>query len=374
MANSITKHITFKATTTHILTPQVYSSHYLNIATRVLMPASPSIKLLMILTSATAPSSRVRCRNLIPALEQQNISCHSQVYPKSWRQRFALFRLCKKADVVLIQKKLLPPLQFWLLRLASQILIFDFDDAIYLRQKEGCSEISKGRLLKFKRTVKQCDHVIAGNRLLSAMAKPLQNKTHIIPSAIAVKNISRKDHSQSHNGPVVIGWVGTAVNLPYLALLSPILNRLNLDYDIELRIICNESIEIPGVTVKFIPWQLATQEQEIAQFDIGVMPLPDSEHASGKCGYKALQYMAAAVPAVASNVGINNEIIDHVVDGLLAGSISEFYPALKHLIESPEERQRIGLAGQSRIAGDYAIDVVSKQLADIINKAVSAHE
>ncbi len=337
------------------------------------MPPSPSIKLLMILTSATAPSSRVRCSNLIPVLEQQNISCHQQVYPKGWRQRLALFRLCRKADVVLIQKKLLPPLPFWLLRQASKILIFDFDDAIHLRQKEGRSEVSKGRLQKFNRTIKQCDHVIAGNRLLSAMTKLPQKKTHIIPSAIAVKNIALKDYSQPHNGSIIIGWVGTAVNLPYLALLSPILSRLSLNYDIELRIICNEPIEMPGVKIKFIPWQLDTQEQEIAQFDIGVMPLPDSEHASGKCGYKALQYMAAAVPTVASNVGINNEIIDHVVDGLLTGAVSEFYPALKHLIESAEERKRIGLAGQNRVTDDYAIDVIGKQLADIINKAINTH-
>ena len=46
-------------------------------------------------------------------------------------------------------------------------------------------------------------------------------------------------------------------------------------------------------------------------FNVGLMPLPDTEWARGKCGFKALQYMALGVPPVVSNVGVNAEIVDH---------------------------------------------------------------
>ncbi len=337
------------------------------------MAPSPTIKLQIILTSATAPSSRVRCSNLIPVLQQQQITSQQQVYPKSWRQRLMLLRQCLKADAVLVQKRLLSPVQFWLLRCVSRVLLFDFDDAIHLRQQNGRSEISKGRLHKFNRTIKGCDYIFAGNRILASMASPLNPRVEIIPSAVSVKDTPQKDYTRPVNKSVVIGWIGTEVNLPYLTLLAPTLLRLSETYNIELRIICSHAIEIPNLRVNFIPWQLETQEQEIAQFDIGLMPLPDSEHASGKCGYKALQYMAAAVPTVASDVGINSEIIRDKKEGILVKNIEGFYSALKFLIEEPSARQRIGLAGRARVEQDYSIEVVGKQLADAIKKAIKTH-
>jgi hypothetical protein len=42
---------------------------------------------------------------------------------------------------------------------------------------------------------------------------------------------------------------------------------------------------------------------------VGIMPLPDTPSARGKCGCKALQYMALGRPAVVSPLGINREIV-----------------------------------------------------------------
>ena len=39
--------------------------------------------------------------------------------------------------------------------------------------------------------------------------------------------------------------------------------------------------------------------------DVGLMPLPDDEWSRGKCGMKALQYMAFGIPPVVSPVGVN---------------------------------------------------------------------
>ena len=47
------------------------------------------------------------------------------------------------------------------------------------------------------------------------------------------------------------------------------------------------------------------------------MPMPDKVWAHGKCGFKALQYMALGIPAVVSNVGVNVDIVDHEVNGCL---------------------------------------------------------
>lgn len=328
------------------------------------------MKILFVIQDFALPSSRVRVLNLIPELEKNGIQCFAIPYPRKMLARLRLYLQCRNADMVVIQKRLISPINLLVIRLLSKHLAFDFDDAIYTKQQSNQVLTNKTRYKKFKNIIRKSDLILAGNRVLAKMAEPFNKHVAIIPSAVEVRGIPTKTHATVGNH-IVIGWVGTAVNLPYLELLAPTLQRLAKDYPIELRIICSESIQIQGINLRFIPWTLESQEQEIAQFDIGIMPLPDSEHAAGKCGYKALQYMAAAVPAVASDVGINNEIISHMQDGMLAQRIDDFYPALHYLITQPEERKRLGLAGRARVEQSYSIESVARELTKILSAEIS---
>ena len=62
----------------------------------------------------------------------------------------------------------------------------------------------------------------------------------------------------------------------------------------------------------------------IADFDIGVMPLTDSEWSRGKCGQKLVAYMAMGIPVVANAVGENQYIVDHGRDGFLVHGDAEW--------------------------------------------------
>ena len=126
-------------------------------------------------------------------------------------------------------------------------------------------------------------------------------------------------------------------------------------------------MEIPGVDVRFIPWSLETQDMEISRFDIGVMPLPKTRHSEGKCGYKALQYMAASVPPVVSDVGVNGEIVENGKEGLVVSEINGFYGALKSLAAAHEFRKELGLNARKRTERCYSIPVVAKKLAGILS-------
>jgi glycosyltransferase involved in cell wall biosynthesis len=85
------------------------------------------------------------------------------------------------------------------------------------------------------------------------------------------------------------------------------------------------------------------------------MPLPDDEWSKGKCGFKALQYMALEVPAVVSPVGVNPKIIDHGVNGFLCSTCEEWNDALKKLIEDPDLRKRIGINGRKKVMENYSV-------------------
>jgi len=84
------------------------------------------------------------------------------------------------------------------------------------------------------------------------------------------------------------------------------------------------------------------------------MPLKDNLWAWGKCGYKILQYFGAAVPAVASPVGINTEFVKTDKTGMLAESGEDWESALSALIENLELRRNMGKNGYAYLLENHS--------------------
>jgi len=145
-----------------------------------------------------------------------------------------------------------------------------------------------------------------------------------------------------------------------------VLQKLAQEFPLELRVVSNRSLHLDGVNVTNIPWTLSGQASEIAKFDIGVMPLPQNSWTEGKCSYKALQYMAAAVPVVATNWGYNRIAIQDNETGLLADDNDQFYAKLKLLIMSPLLAKKIGRAGRAQVEREFSIEVVGEKLAKLL--------
>jgi glycosyltransferase involved in cell wall biosynthesis len=324
------------------------------------------MKVLFLLADEGMPSSRVRVLNLLPELTHAGIAAKTMLYPSAWKHKFELARLCGGYDATFLQKKLLSPLEALLLKRSSRKLVFDFDDAILFRHDSQELE-SWSRRCKFNWLLRHADLVIAGNSILAAHAAERSRRIVIIPSAVETRHVPRQMHTPAPF-PVVIGWIGTSGNLHHLAMLSPVLQRLAKKCDIRLRVVCDQPIDVPGVSVEYVPWHLETQERDIARFDIGVMPLPKTRFSEGKCGYKALQYMAAAVPPVVSDVGVNREIVEHGQSGWVARTSEEFYEGLHTLVNDPEMRSNFGSRARERVEAHYSVLVVGKQLATELHR------
>ena len=188
----------------------------------------------------------------------------------------------------------------------------------------------------------------------------------VVPSAVETRDIPLKCYDGSDNDKVIIGWVGVSGNLHHLEMLSPIFQSLSRIHRIQVNVVCDAAITIPDVKVKHIPWKLETQGQEIALFDIGVMPLPNNKYTEGKCGYKALQYMAASVPPVCSDVGSNRDIVEHGCEGFIVSSIDEFFKALDTLISDKDLRKKMGLNARRKVEKCFSIPAVGKKLVNEI--------
>jgi glycosyltransferase involved in cell wall biosynthesis len=86
------------------------------------------------------------------------------------------------------------------------------------------------------------------------------------------------------------------------------------------------------------------------------MPLPDDEWSKGKCGLKALQFMALETPTVMSPVGVNTNIVEDGRNGFLAVSEDEWFEKLSRLVESRELRERVGRAARATVIREYSVE------------------
>jgi glycosyltransferase involved in cell wall biosynthesis len=103
--------------------------------------------------------------------------------------------------------------------------------------------------------------------------------------------------------------------------------------------------------------------------DIGIMPLPDSSFAKGKCGYKLIQYMACGLPVIASPVGVNCAMIQHGKNGYLARTTAEWIECLSALLVDSHLRAEMGVRGRRMVEEHYSLDVAGPELVRILRRA-----
>ena len=119
-------------------------------------------------------------------------------------------------------------------------------------------------------------------------------------------------------------------------------------------------------TLEILPWTEETEVSLIQSMDIGVMPLHNTDWARGKCGYKLIQYMACGLPVVASPVGVNKDIVEHGVNGLLAETDAEWRSAIKTLLADAELRRRMGAAGCRKVEEYYSLQIWGPRVAQML--------
>ncbi len=328
-------------------------------------------KVYFLIQDKCLPSSRVRCLNLIPFLNKKEFKADWVQIPRGFFTRLRLFYNCKKYDIIFLQKKLFSPFEFIILRIFVKKIIFDFDDAIYLRDVlENTSLHSKewrsyARKIKFVISCKYSNLVVAGNSYLYNEALKYNKKCKILPSAVPYNDnifLLKKEDVP------VIGWVGIKNNLKHLKLIENALINIAKQTNFVFRVISSEPYNINGVKCEFVNWSINTQEEEIAKFDIGVMPLVDTPFSRGKCSYKILQYMSNGVPFVASAVGMNCELVKKYKKiGYIAYDPEEFEKKLDFLLKNNDERLKMSKNCKFAIKNKFSIERINDSLEHILS-------
>lgn len=327
-----------------------------------------SPRVLMLYQDERLPSSRVRVLNLAPELVKFGVDAVARPYPRKLPEKLRLFRSLGEYDQVFLQKKLLSGPELLLLRRCARKLAFDFDDVIYMRDDQAAESSSRVRSVRFARTVRKSDLVIAGNPILAAYASRFNDHVEVVPSAVPYEGVTVKSWRR-RDEPLVVGWVGGGGNLHHLSIVGEALQQLAQQIDLELRVISNLEFQLPGVTVRNVPWRLETQEAEIACFDVGIMPLPKNAWTEGKCSYKLLQYMAAGVPVVATDWGYNRTVVKVGANGFLADTPEEFCRHILRIGADAGLSRSMGEEARRLVGEEYSITAVAAKLAGILRAA-----
>jgi glycosyltransferase involved in cell wall biosynthesis len=236
-------------------------------------------------------------------------------------------------------------------------MIFDFDDSIWLPNIS-----SFNRKLAFLKSpgktryiIEAADLVIAGNQYLSDYASQFNKKVVIIPVTIDT-DLYQLIHKPKKER-ICIGWSGSVTTIEHMETKINVLEAIKKKYGegVYFKIIGDGNYYNEILRTKGLPWVKKTEIEDMGEFDIGVMPLPDTEWAKGKCGLKGLQYMSLGIPTIMSPVGVNTEIIKDGVDGFLAGTDTDWIEKLSMLIDSVDLRKRLGEAGRKIVEKRYSI-------------------
>jgi glycosyltransferase involved in cell wall biosynthesis len=237
--------------------------------------------------------------------------------------------------------------------------IFDFDDALFVHNKH--------KIIKLISMVKTC---ICGNRYLHDFSIKYNTSTCIIPTAIDTEVFAPK--SCTDNSTITIGWTGTSGNYQFFTdnMISQLSTLLEKHKHVNFLFICDNKPEARFTfPYDFIRWNENSEISDLQRIDIGLMPLKDSSWSRGKCGFKLIQYGAIGIPAIASNTGVNSEVIINNETGLLVENDDWFTP-IEALLKSPDIRTEMGKLAVQHISKNYSLDTNYKKFRGAITSLI----
>lgn len=280
---------------------------------------------------------------------------------KGFAKRFLLLFSIHNYDKVFVHREaspIGPPIVEWIIaKVFRKQIVYDFDDAIWLTNTSA--ENKMVAILKCHwKVAKICKwswKVTCGNDFLCDFARQFNPNTIYIPTTLDLD----ETHFPKTQHPIpktllTIGWTGTHSTLKYLQTIVPILQAIQSEIDFDFILIADKNPQLELRSYTFVPWHKKTEWEDLKKIDIGIMPLDNSEWEEGKCGFKAIQYMALGIPALASPTKANCSIIENGQNGFICSSDFEWKKALRTLIQNVELQSVFAQKGRATIENRFS--------------------
>lgn len=274
----------------------------------------------------------------------------------------ALVHLVRRAALVVVLREVVPigPPVIELLIARCRPLVWDVDDAVWERYP-GMSARVPGWLRKtaskYERLCRAATEVWAGSEVLARWCRRHNPHVQFVPTVVDVPPVI----STTRREPVV-AWIGSRSTGPFVEAVLPDLARVPSSP--EVVVVGADVQRPPGLRVDVRAWSPEIEHALLARASVGLYPV-DRDHplADGKCGLKAILYMAHGVVPVVSPTPTNAGIVRDGVDGLHATSTAEWAACVQRLLEDDGFAERCRRAGHARARAVYSLDAWGPRVA-----------
>jgi glycosyltransferase involved in cell wall biosynthesis len=275
----------------------------------------------------------------------------------------------RRFDVLWIEGELFPRLPALGERLLSRLghpYVVDLDDAIFHTYDQHPWPLYRHLFArKIDVVLQQAAAVTAGNNYLAERAfRAGARNVSVIPTTVDERRYNRSCSRQSERLTFV--WIGSPATQHYLRTIQNELEQVCHSLQASIRLIGVEQHELSLPQVEFRPWKEESEAAELSCCHIGLAPLWDGPWERGKCGFKAIQYMAAGLPALAADIGVLPSIVMHGQTGFLYRDGAQFKSFAERLGVDPELRRRFGMAGRLRASTHYSVHRWVGTLRDVL--------
>ena len=347
-----------------------------------------------------SPSSRIRVAQYAPLLRSWGIELEvapffddgsfSRLYEAGagrraadasagFLRRLRQIRRARDADAILIHREVAPFASGPFVRALANgpPVLFDLDDAVFLPAHGGNPLLRlvrrpEAETVALVRLAKLC---LAGNAYLAEFVRRAGGRAVHLPTTVDTEVFRAPTAPRAAGDAVRISWVGTHSTQGYLDMLAPALAALASEVQVEITIVSNRPPQsLAGLPVRGVRWSLDAELSYFQEADVGLYPLPDDAWTRGKCGGKAVQYLACEVPVIASPVGVLTDLVRDGVTGFLAADGDAWLTALRMLSGDASLRRRMGAAGRALVEERYSLRKGAEVLAAAIRDVVGIGE
>lgn len=332
-----------------------------------------SKKLGFVTLGANVPSTRFRFLPFQEPLKQRGHRCrlwtsYPSVYDSipalGWRLSYQVKKANRwlqwadamrfRPDTVYLERGCFHDDSLWMdqrFRRIAPRMVLDVDDAIFLQFPD-----------KVKRLIEMSDHVVVSNRLLHEYVSQYHREITEVPTCVALTRYRPKAMPLTPPTQPIVGWIGTASNLGFLEECAGALRRVATEIPFTLLVVSNtveplRAIDLQGVSVRFERWSAETEIARLHEMDVGLMPLRSGqEWMRFKAATKLVQYMSIGIPAIATPIGVNADILEGNQVGFAARNEGEWVEALRTLLRDPELRSEQGRNGRRLVESRFCIE------------------
>lgn len=246
-----------------------------------------------------------------------------------------------------------------------RMLVWDVDDSIwesYLSPTAGyVPRWVRATGNKYVRLARRADEVWAGSQTLADWCRKHSKKVQIMPTVVEVP-IDRPVSTAERT----VSWIGSHSTGIFMESVLPAILAVVPPPEV---IVVGARPRVPlGAAVDVRPWTIEEERRTLAGTRVGLYPV-DRGHplAEGKCGLKAILYMAHGIPCVLTPTTPNRAVVNDGEEGWYASTHEEWRDRVGMLLDDADMWERMSTAAHARALEDFSVarwgPVVASRLA-----------